>query len=385
MVVIDAEKHGLDYKKSFVDNGIAGLKKRYQSATGGASTLLSKASSEADVNKRKEKTVYKSVKNMTPSELVDYKSGKKIMNMTPAELADHQAGKKVYEYTGDSYFKPLTTKVRTEKNVADMTPDELTKYNSGKKVYNKAVATKVEKNVADMTPEELAKHKEGKKIYEYSTTPTYKTIKSTKMAETDDAMSLSSGTAIELIYATHANKLKALANDARKLNLNTDPIVYSPIANKIYKEQVSSLTAHLNVALKNAPLERQAMLIAIANVKSKKLDNPDMEPSELKKAKSQALNEARNRMGAKKQRIDISDKEWEAIQAGAVTNTVVNKILSNTDLDKIKQLAMPRTNTITGLSPAKETRVRAMLASGNTQQDIANALGVPLASVKALM
>lgn len=386
MVVIDAEKHNLDYKRSFEENGIAGLKKRYQgSTTGGASTLLSRASSEIDVNKRKEKTVYKSVKNMTPEELVQYKkTGKPILNMTPKELADHNEGKKVWEDVGTSYFKPLTTTIRTEKSVSEMSPKELEKHNSGKKVY---VSTKVkkEKAVSDMTPEELVKYKAGKKIWEYSTTPTYNTVKSTKMAEVQDAFELSSGTAMESVYATHANKLKALANSARKADLNTPPAKYSDTANKVYKKEVSTLKGKLNVALKNAPLERQAQMMAGAIIKAKKLDNPDMEPSDIKKATGQALDTARRRIGSKKELVVIEPKEWEAIQAGAVSNGLLVRILANTDIDKVKQLAMPRNNTVSGLTPAREARIRSMLASGNNQRDIADALGVSLEAVKQLM
>ena len=43
MVVIDAGKHKLDYKKSEVDNDIARLKRRYQNGKGGAGTLISRA------------------------------------------------------------------------------------------------------------------------------------------------------------------------------------------------------------------------------------------------------------------------------------------------------------------------------------------------------
>lgn len=60
MVVIDAEKHHLDYKQSEKDNGIAALKKKYQGYVtddgeerGGASTLISRAKSEVSVPKRK--------------------------------------------------------------------------------------------------------------------------------------------------------------------------------------------------------------------------------------------------------------------------------------------------------------------------------------------
>ncbi len=59
MVVIDAEKHKLDYKSSYADNAIASLKKKYQGVTEpdgtyheGAGTLLSRAKSKQMVLKR---------------------------------------------------------------------------------------------------------------------------------------------------------------------------------------------------------------------------------------------------------------------------------------------------------------------------------------------
>lgn len=54
MVVIDAQKHKLDYKRSEEDNGIKALKKKYQGGSNrGASTLISKAKSEQRVDERK--------------------------------------------------------------------------------------------------------------------------------------------------------------------------------------------------------------------------------------------------------------------------------------------------------------------------------------------
>lgn len=60
MVVIDAEKHGLDYKQSERDNDIAYLKKTYQGTTDvngryheGAATLISRSKSQQEVLKRK--------------------------------------------------------------------------------------------------------------------------------------------------------------------------------------------------------------------------------------------------------------------------------------------------------------------------------------------
>ena len=61
MVVIDAEKHKLDYKQSEIDNGIAELKRKWQRKVnddgsikyGGASTIVSKAKGPEKVLKRK--------------------------------------------------------------------------------------------------------------------------------------------------------------------------------------------------------------------------------------------------------------------------------------------------------------------------------------------
>ena len=104
-----------------------------------------------------------------------------------------------------------------------------------------------------------------------------------------------------------------------------------------------------------------------------------MTNDEVKKIKTQALDEARNRTGAKKHQINISPREWEAIQAGAISNNKLTKILNNTDLDKIKQLATPRTSKT--LTPAKEARAKAMLEKGNTQAEVADALGISISSI----
>lgn len=292
MVVIDAEKHNLNYKQSFIDNGISDLKKKYQgSEKSGASTLISKASSEKRVGDRKEKI-------------------------------DPATGKKIYEYTNETYTD-----------------------------------------------------RKGKKQL--------RTISSTKMAEVEDANLLSSGTPMETVYASHANKLKALANQSRKESINTRYLPYSPSAKKAYESEVASLNAKLNIALKNAPLERQAQLLANAVVSAKKGANPNMENADLKKIKGQALAEARSRTNAKKQRIDITDKEWEAIQAGAISTNTLTQILNNTDMDKVKQLATPRSSKT--LTTAKEAKAREMISKGYTQSEIADALGVSASTISKLI
>jgi len=207
-----------------------------------------------------------------------------------------------------------------------------------------------------------------------------KTQRSKKLAEVEDAHTLSSGTVIETVYANHSNRLKALANRARKESLQITPRPYSPSAKAAYSTEVASLDAKLNVALKNRPLERQAQLIANTTISAKKKDSPNMEAAELKKVKAQALDEARTRTQAKKQQIVLTDSEWQAIQAGAISNNKLMQILDNADLDRVKELATPRTVTL--MTSVKQQRAMAMLASGYTQSEVADALGVSLTTLK---
>lgn len=88
MVVIDAEKHGLNYEQSYRDNGIKDLKAKYQQ--GGASTIISRAKSRLDVPERKPRTVGKGgpIDTKTgelryePTGRVNYRSGKPATTRT---------------------------------------------------------------------------------------------------------------------------------------------------------------------------------------------------------------------------------------------------------------------------------------------------------------
>lgn len=162
---------------------------------------------------------------------------------------------------------------------------------------------------------------------------------------------MSSGTPQENAYADYANALKALANDARKEMKRTGKTEYSAAAKAAYQPEVDSLLAQLNIALMNAPRERQSQLAANSEVSAKKLANPDMSRKELKRLGKMALTAARIRFGAKRTPIMISDREWEAIQAGAVSENILTKIIKNTDMDNLITLSTPRASTT--LSPAK--------------------------------
>ncbi len=213
----------------------------------------------------------------------------------------------------------------------------------------------------------------------------YKTQKSTRMAETDDARTLISkaNTVMENVYATHANQMKALGNKARKTYIQTPPTRWNPSAKTTYSKEVASLKSQLNTALKNAPLERNAQVIANAVVKQKTQANPGLTSDERKKVEYQALNTARLRVGAKKRQVTFSPREWEAVQAGAISNNMLESILANTNLDTVKKLATPREPTV--MTSAKQARARSLLASGATPSEVAEALGVALSTLTSSM
>lgn len=293
MVVIDAEKHKLDYKQSEKDNGIASLKKKYQGRYDedgkyheGASTLLSRAKSQVSVPRR-------------------------------------QGMPKIDPETGEYIWK-----------------------------------TKEDRFYVDP--------KTGKTVERMQ--------KSTAMYETKDARTLSSGHPVEEVYADYANRMKALGNEARKAYLTAGKIPYSATASRVYQKEVDSLDAKLLVALKNAPRERQAQTMANAVIKAKKQANPDMKPDELKKESQRALSQARTSVGAKREPVVITDSEWTAIQAGAISPSKLERILNHADMDRVKELATPRTTST--ITPAKAARIKALSASGNyTTAQIASVIG----------
>lgn len=300
MVVIDAEKHHLDWRQSERDNGIAELKTKYQGGPKrGASTLISRASSEEDPLARRLITNPK--------------------RMTPEQRERFYNGEKIYEETGRTYI-------------------------------NKA-------------------GKEVKSI-----------VKSTKMAETNDAFTLSSGTIQETIYAQYANKLKHLANESRKLAIFAEPFKYSPAAKEAYAEEVKSLNEKLDQAETNRPLERKAQLLANKWVQAAKEADPTMDADDIKKLRGRKITEARARIGAGKTQIKITDKEWEAIQHRAISHNKLMKILNNANMDDVKQLAMPRQSK--GMSAAKISRARAMMRNGATTSEVAEALSVSVSTLQ---
>lgn len=293
MVIIDSEKHKLDWKKSEQENDIRSLIEKYQikqdGSIGGASTLISRAKSKTYINQRRFKRI------------------------------DPETGEKIYEETGK-------------------------------------------------------KNWQGKLVQENST----------QMADTKDARELISGknSMIERVYAKYANQMKELALEARREMVRTPNLKYDPEARKLYADEVASLESKLVMAKKNAPLERQALLLANVAVKQYLYDNPQIKNDHgaLKKLKGRTLNEKRQVTGALKQRVKFTDREWEAVQSGAVHDSFLKDLLRNADSKQVKQLSMPRTRSV--ITPTKKSRIKTMLSLGYDQARIAEMLDISISSVQ---
>lgn len=305
MVVIDAEKHKLDYKRSEQENGIPELKQKWQIRVdeegaihyGGASTLLS----------RRKQTV-------------------RVPERRGSIRVDKETGEYIYKESGRTFIDPKTKKERPAEDTVSL------------------------------------------------------------ISETKDARTLSSGTIQENLYADFSNKLKAMANQARKEAVNMKGLEYSPSAAKTYAPEVASLKEKYNNMIANKPKERKAMLIANANIKAK-IQEQGLDPNisedkkVIKKISSVEMQRARDSVGAsgRKSKVTFTDREWEAVQAGAISDNMLTKFLNSSDSDEIVKRAMPKNVTV--MTSAKMSKANAMLRSGYSYAEIAKACGVPESTV----
>ena len=319
MVCIDAHKHKLDYKAAKKEFRIDELQKKYQMKEngkyGGASTIISRASGEQDVDDRK---------------LQGY---------------DPNTGEKVWYYTGKRKV-----------------PTEAINPKTGKPYYK------------ELTPKQEGYDPNAKKVQ----------IKSTQMAEAKDARDLISvgNYEIERVYADYANKMKALANTARKEAIAIKETPYDKKAAELYKNEVESLMNKLNDNAISAALERQALRTATVIVEQRIKDYPvryDKNTKDgrdhLRKMRNQVINQQRAILGKPKP-FDVTDREWEAIQAGALHKTHVLKVIEKADQTRIKQLSTPKQDSLSVLTSAKIAHAKAMLNSGFSATEVADSLGI---------
>jgi hypothetical protein len=200
-----------------------------------------------------------------------------------------------------------------------------------------------------------------------------------KIDLTDNVHTMSSGTTIEKHYADYSNKQKALANRARLEAYKTPPIVWSTSAKNVYKSEVATLNSKLTIAKKNRTLERHAQVIANAAIKARTDANPNLDGDSLKKIKYQEQARARTRVKLDQTKIIFTDREWQAIQAGAISNHMLTQLLAKADLVQVRELATPRPKLL--MTSAKTTQAKTLLAKGYTRGEVASKLGVSLTTL----
>ena len=211
----------------------------------------------------------------------------------------------------------------------------------------------------------------GKKVF--------RTEISKQMAETSDARTLSTGSAVETLYAGYANGLKKLAREARVAYLGVPNLKQSPSAKKVYASEVKELDAQMELVRMNRPVERKAQAVADAIFAMKLEANPEMDNATKRKIRVQAVTEARARLNAKSHKIKITPQQWNAIQAGAVSNSKLIEIIDNADLEVVKELATPRAKE--SLGSAQRARAISLFKAGRTREEIATALGVSITTL----
>lgn len=352
MVVIDAYKHKLDYVQSEKDNNIKELKELYQVSydangkrhVGGTTTIVSRATSQTQVTKRQ---------------------GQPRINMPDKEWYDpsRPVGALIYKEADDAHYM----KEHVNKRTGEVTYTQETRLTN-----------------------------------------------STKMAEADNAYSLMANPdptkahPKELAYADFANSMKALANQARKEYMTTENLKYDKEANKKYATEVASLNAKLENANSNKGRERAAQRranVAMTEYKNRLIENalaedPNADIKKVLKSNrdaimkkgTQALTAARTDLGGKTRKernIEITDKEWEAIQAGAISNAKLENILNNADPASLRAKATPKAQK--EIKDFQYGKILNMLntkdADGNKKfstADIAKACGVSLDTIQKI-
>jgi len=406
MVVIDAEKHKLDWKRSEKDNQILELKQIYQNhgdGKTGASTIISRASSDYLVDQRKDWRPSKGSEK-SPATIDEegnklysltggtYKEGK--LNLKGVKLTSGDTVNLSYDKDNGLYFTKREGKTSTRNYISD---DDLPERLRGLSIKQGGWINVNEDKKSGQLYFLKTDTNTGKKTRVYvsdgdllDTKETVRQQKSTKMAEATDAYKLTSGGSkenpgypMEKVYAEFANNMKDLAREARREWMRTGNLEYHPEAYKKYKTEVDSLNEKLQQALANAPFERQAQLMANRTMAIKKFENPDMSREEAKKKRGQAIVAARTKLGSKKKQIQITDKEYEAIRAGAISESKLTKIMDNADLDTLRQQATPKAKKT--ITPSMEALARSMAATGATQAEIADRLGISTSSVYSIV
>lgn len=319
MVVIDAEKHKLNYKRSAEENGIDALMKRY----------------------------------MTHVDKVKY---------------------------GDlERYNPKTRRVDRvidpDKLKKDLTPGK--EYTSASTIISRHKQSVITDGYQVEVPDPKSKSG-GTKMVWRNKKETYLV----NMVKDANVFLGPNATKTEHHYADYINELKAFKNKVDSEMSGIKMPARDPKAAKIYAEEVLSMKDKVNQVKINRIKERQAQRMAEVSSKAeiaRRSEDEVLKKDEISRIKQQALNKARSMVGAERTPVTITDDEWDAVQSNAVSGTLLKELVSFMDDSQLKSLATPRTNK--QMTDARKSKAKALLANGYTIAQVAEALGVSSSTI----
>lgn len=319
MVVIDAEKHKLNYKRSAEENGIDALMKRYMTHV--------------------DKVKYGDLERYNP------KTRRVDKVIDPDKL-------KKDLMPGKEYISASTIISRHKQSVITdgyqvEVPDPKSKSGGTKMVWRNKKETYLVNMVKDA-----------------------------------NVFLGPNATKTEHHYADYINELKAFKNKVDSEMSGIKMPARDPKAAKIYAEEVLSMKDKVNQVKINRIKERQAQRMAEVSSKAeiaRRSEDEVLKKDEISRIKQQALNKARSMVGAERTPVTITDDEWDAVQSNAVSGTLLKELVSFMDDSQLKSLATPRANK--QMTDARKSKAKALLANGYTIAQVAEALGVSSSTI----
>ena len=270
------------------------------------------------------------------------------------------------------------TLVNERKEINDrskMTPEEQKAYDAGKKIFRETgrLRNKTQK-VKDENGNEYVKYLDEK-------VPVQQKVR--RMETVDDPYKLvrSKNDPKEKAYAEYAIELMKMGDQARKVSRSIKPTPVSQASKKIYEKEVKELDTELRIAKSNSPRERQAQTIASIRSSQYIKEHPGMDYEHKSRVKDQELQKARDELGARRHEIEITPRQWEAIQANAISASKLREILRYANEDKVRNLATPKDTKVT-ITQAKISLMKQMYDSGMyTQKEIAEKYNISPSAV----
>ena len=319
MVVIDAEKHKLNYKRSAEENGIDALMKRYMTHV--------------------DKVKYSDLERYNPK------------------------------------TRRVDKVIDPDKLKKDLTPGK--EYTSASTIISRHKQSVITDGYQVEVPDPKSKSG-GTKMVWRNKKETYLV----NMVKDANVFLGPNATKTEHHYADYINELKAFKNKVDSEMSGIKMPARDPKSAKIYAEEVLSMKDKVNQVKINRIKERQAQRMAEVSSKAeiaRRSEDEVLKKDEISRIKQQALNKARSMVGAERTPVTITDDEWDAVQSNAVSGTLLKELVSFMDDSQLKSLATPRANK--QMTEARKSKAKALLANGYTIAQVAEALGVSSSTI----